>query len=86
MTQEKVFVDGLITKRNEKAPDWIIASHSVKVDDFITFLKANAKNGWVNFDTKKAGSGKMYNELNTFVPKKQGAAPVAEDNNGEVPF
>ena len=46
--KEKVFVDGLISKKNQNAPDFVVVNQSFKVEEFITFLKANAKNGWVN--------------------------------------
>ena len=42
--KEKVFADGLISKRNENAPDFVIVNQSYKVDEFIAFLKKNAKN------------------------------------------
>ena len=52
--KEKVFADGLISKRNENAPDFVIINQSYKVEEFIKFLQANAKNGWVNTQTKIA--------------------------------
>jgi len=76
--QEKVFVDGCISKRNDNAPDFVIVNQSYKVEEFISFLKANAKNGWVNTQTKRAKSGKLYTELDTFEPKAK-TEPVTED-------
>ena len=35
---EKVFADGLISKRNQNAPDFVIINQSYKVDEFIAFL------------------------------------------------
>ena len=40
--KEKVFVDGLISKKNQNAPDFVVVNQSFKVEEFITFLKANA--------------------------------------------
>ncbi len=78
--KEKVFADGLISKRNENAPDFVIINQSYKVEEFIAFLKKNAKNGWVNTQTKVAKSGKYYTELDTFEPKtKQTTQPVTDD-------
>ena len=65
---EKTFVDGCISKRNENAPDFVVVNQSFKVDEFITFLKANAKNGWVNPQTKRAKS--LTN------PRQKGALPL----------
>lgn len=70
MENEKVFASGLIfKKKNEKAPDFVKGSLSVKVDEFIEFLKKNESNGWVNIDLKESKGGKYYAELNTWKPK-----------------
>jgi len=71
--QEKVFADGFIFKRSENAPDWVVGNMSVKVEDAITFLQANAKNGWVNLKINSAKSGKYYMELDTWESKSSGA-------------
>lgn len=92
--QERTFADGFIFKRNEKAPEWVIGSISVKVDEAITFLKNNEKKGWVNLQVKRGRSGNPYIELDTFEPKgntpKETAPPpppAAEpEEDGELPF
>ena len=50
----------------------------MKVEEFVPFLQANAKNGWTNLQVKKSQSGKIYVELDTFEPKakEQTPAPV----------
>ncbi len=68
---EKVFANGFSFKRREGAPDFVIGQQSIKVDEAISFLKENQKNGWVNLNVNKARSGKLYVELDTFEPKKQ---------------
>ena len=47
MSKDKVFADGFLFKRRENAPDFVIGNISVKVDEAVTFLKTNQKNGWV---------------------------------------
>jgi len=79
---EKVFADGLISKRNQNAPDFVIINQSYKVDEFISFLKKHNKNGWVNTSTKMAQSGKYYTELDTFEPKSK----TTTEKQTEVPF
>tara|TARA_R100001460_G_scaffold102913_1_gene147832 strand:- start:158 stop:427 length:270 start_codon:yes stop_codon:yes gene_type:complete len=74
---EKVFADGFSFKRRENAPDFVIGNLSLKVEEAIPFIKANAKNGWVNLNVLTASSGKPYVELDTFVPKPK------ESNNVE---
>lgn len=92
--QERIFADGFIFKRNEKAPEFVIGSISVKVDEAITFLKNNEKKGWVNLQIKKGRSGNPYIELDTFEPKakteaKPKEAPAQEpeeEEGGDLPF
>lgn len=71
MSQDKIFADGFLFKRRENAPDFVIGNISVKVEEAISFLKANQKNGWVNLNVLTAKSGKPYVELDQFVPKNQ---------------
>jgi len=91
MSQDKVFADGFLFKRRENAPEFVIGNISVKVDDAITFLNNNQKNGWVNLNVLNSKGGKPYIELDTFVPKKRvngtdtapNQAPVQE---ADLPF
>jgi hypothetical protein len=95
-TQETIFADGLIVKKNENAPDFVICNLSVKVDEFEKFIKQHQKNGWVNLSclvgrNKPDGtSGKPYAKLDTYEPKQeaQQTPPLSqeiEDNDG-MPF
>jgi hypothetical protein len=97
--EEKIFADGFVFKRNEKAPEFVIGRMSIKVDEAIAFIKANEKSGWVNLQVKQARSGNYYVELDTFEAKskdsavdkymnaKQQPQPPAEDEEGdELPF
>lgn len=72
----KNFVDGLIVKRNEKAPTWIVCGLSFKAEEFVKYIMANAKNNWLNVDVKLSKGGKYYAELNTY---EKGAAPKVEE-------
>ncbi len=38
MSEEKIFIDGLIVKRSENAPDFVVCSLSVKVDALVPFI------------------------------------------------
>ena len=69
---EKVFADGFIFKRNENAPEFVVGSQSIKVDEAIAFLQLNQKDGWVNLDIKQSKGGKYYCELDTWKPKTSG--------------
>lgn len=80
MAEDKIFADGFLFKKRETAPEWVVGSMSVKVDEAVGFLTANAKNGWVNLNVNQSRGGKYYIELDTFVPKKKesGSAPQKE--------
>ncbi len=95
--EEKIFADGFIFKRNEKAPDFVVGNISIKVDDAIAFMRKHEKAGWVNLSTKQARSGNYYMELDTFVAKndsavdkydnKKASAPNnVEDDSEDLPF
>ena len=73
--KEKVFAEGFMFKRKDTAPEFVIGSQSIKVDEAIAFLQLHQKNGWVNLDLKKSKGGKYYYELDTWVPKKQEESP-----------
>jgi hypothetical protein len=86
---EKIFADGFLFKRNEKAPDFVVGSISVKVEEATAFLKQHAKNGWVNLQVKNSQGGKYYIELDTFEPKAQAPASAQQPepvNDGTLPF
>lgn len=85
--QEKVFPAGLIYKApSPRAPQWVKANISVKVDEFIGFLKQYDNNGWVNIDVKESKGGKIYCELSTYKreeAKKDGYERHPEDTVDE---
>ena len=73
---EKIYARGLFAKRNEKAPDFVICSLSVKTDDFTQFLKENTnEKGYVNLQVLKSkDKGTLYAVLDTFEPKASTAS------------
>lgn len=93
--KETIFIDGLIAKKpGEKAPEYIVANLSVKVDEFTAFAQKHARNGWINITVKESKGGKFYGELDTYEPKKEEATvipeyrgeSVEEINIDEIPF
>jgi len=84
--QEKVFADGFVFKRRDNAPEWVIGNISVKVEDAVKFLNANAKNGWVNLNVNTAKSGKAYIELDTFEPKATKSAQESNQVEQDLPL
>lgn len=87
---EKVFAEGIIFKRNENAPDFVVGAMSVKVEEAVPFLQANAKNGWTNLQIKQSQGGKYYVELDTFEPKSKTSEPTPEPapakGQADLPF
>ena len=73
---EKIYARGLFAKRNEKAPEFVICSLSVKTDDFTQFLKENTnEKGYVNLQVLKSkDKGTLYAVLDTFEPKASTAS------------
>jgi hypothetical protein len=90
MSNETIFADGFIFKRKENAPDFVVGSQSIKVEEAIAFLQANQKNGWVNLDIKQSKGGKYYCQLDTWQPKpkseKKDVMEVINNSTEEMPF
>lgn len=78
---EKEFVPGLFIKeRRENTPEFVKMSISVKRADMGNFLRSK-NDEWINIDIKESKNGKMYAEVNNFVPD-QSKARAAPDNSG----
>jgi len=88
MQQEKTFVNGFIVKRNDNAPDFVLANLSVKLDDFVEFAKANNSDGWLNISFKRGQSGKCYAELDTWKPtaKKEAKETKVAQGSDDLPW
>lgn len=66
-------LNGVIAKNPRAgAPSFVVGSLSFKVEDFITSLRENEKNGWVNVNLKTSKDGKLYIELDLWEPSKSG--------------
>ena len=74
MSDDKIFADGFIAKRHERAPDFVTCNLSIKVGEAITFLHDNEREGWVNLQVKQSKNGKYYVELDTWQPTQGQAA------------
>lgn len=68
---DKNFVNGLVVKRNEKAPEFVICNLSFKAGDFVKYIGENSKNGWLNVDIKLSKGGKYYAEKNIWEKKEE---------------
>lgn len=76
--EEKIFADGFVFKRNEKAPEFVIGRMSIKVEEAIAFIQKHQDNGWVNLGVKQARTGNFYVELDTFKPANDSAVKKYE--------
>lgn len=74
-----VFLDGLIVKKPEGAPDFVIAKLSIKREELITFLQ-NQEGDWLNADIKESKAGKFYAALDTWKPDGQQQRQANPDN------
>jgi len=99
MSDEKIFTAGLIVKRNDKAPEYVLCNLSIKVDEFTAFMQQHQSNGWINVNCLLSKSGKPYACLDTWKPTagdsaKAGIsqaraavdAPVTFDDLDSIPF
>ena len=98
MSDEKIFVDGMIVKRNPNAPDFVICSLSLKCEELVAFMRKHHKDKWVNIQVKQSKGGKYYAELDTWQPTQgeagtagmaqaKGAMAPAPDNfDDDIPF
>lgn len=71
---DKIFANGMIVKRHENAPEYVLCNLSIKVDEFTAFAQQHQSNGWLNVQCKVGKSGKMYAELDTWKPTDGDAA------------
>jgi len=71
---DMIFADGLIVKKRDGAPDFVVCNLSIKVDEFIPWLDEHRSNGWVNLDVKISKNGKMYASKDTWEPTQGDAA------------
>ena len=74
MSDDKVFVDGMIVKRSPNAPDFVICNLSLKGKELVEFMRQHQKDGWVNIQVKQSKGGKYYAELDTWQPTQGEAA------------
>ena len=100
MNDDVVFAQGMIVKHpHPNAPDFVKASVSFKMKEFVEWGREHHKDGWINIQIKESKGGKLYAALDTFVPSKKeeydtGAAAAKEamapesDNFGDsdLPF
>jgi hypothetical protein len=85
--KEVVFAEGMYFKApdertKEKAP-WVKGSVSIKMSDFIPFIKEHKDKEWLNIDLKKSKGGKLYFEVNTWEPTEDQVKEVADDLTGD---
>ena len=99
MSEEIEFADGLIVKApHEKAPDFVKAQISIKVEDMGKWLREKYKAGeeWVNLDVKVSKGGRWYASVSDFKPRPMREAPAkpdqkkpagrADDMDDSIPF
>ena len=77
---DRQFVDGFFFKTpRQGAPDYVIGSVSIKVDEFVKLAEKNVNGGgYVNIDVKISKKGNAYGELNTWKAKEKKEEPPEE--------
>ena len=93
MSNDKIFVNGMVVKRNDNAPEYVLANLSIKRTDLIEFLRQQDSD-WLNVALKRSKNGKCYAELDTWKPSEKlvdvaraKPAPVREEfDSSSIPF
>ena len=85
--KEAKFVPGLFVKApNDKAPDFVKGSISLKTVDLMQFLQGS-NDDWINLDIKVSREGKWYAQINDWKPENgQHAKPKEDEFNDSIPF
>ena len=79
--EETVFPKGLIVKRRENAPEFVVCDLSIKEDEFAEYIATNCNgNGWVNIDILISKAGNLYAKLNDFKPNTEGVGSTCKDS------
>lgn len=87
---DPVFPKGIFFKLpNEKAPDFVKGSISIKKDEAIDWI-SSTDGDWVNLDLKVGKSGKAYAQVNDWKPEgkegKKEEAPSSDFPDDDIPF
>ena len=87
---EKVFPKGIFVKEpNEKAPDFVGNTISIKREELIQWLQSQEED-WINLKTMTSKAGKPYLEVDTWKPDIKAEAEkerVVFDSTGDdLPF
>jgi hypothetical protein len=79
---DKEFIDGFrVNKPHEKAPDFVIASGSFKVEELQKWLSTK-QTEYVNFDIKLSKKGSYYAEVNNWQKDKSSAGVPGDEGAG----
>ena len=84
--KQKVFAEGFSFKRNDNAPDFVVGTVKVNVEDAKKYLDEYADDGWVNFQVKLSQKGNYYCEHDFWKPTKKREEVAVENEGGELPF
>jgi hypothetical protein len=86
MSGDIEFVDGLLVKPpHPKAPSFVKASISFKVEELVKWLEGKRGEEWVNIDVKESRGGKWYAAVSNFKAKEKAAPPKTAGRFGDLP-
>ncbi len=94
---DMIFIDGMIVKRRDNAPDYVLCSLSCKVAELTKTLEKLQSDGWVNIDCMRSKGGKLYASLDQWRPTQgqsaktgmkqaKAAIPSADEPKAEDDF
>lgn len=73
---------------NEKAPDFVLGSVSIKPQAFIDWLSEQtpSEKGYVRLAIKRSREGKIYASLDNWQPTQKPAPVSTFDDDDSIPF
>jgi len=86
---DPIFVDGMIVKKNERQPDYVIGKLSLRTAQLIQWMQSHDDgSGWINVELKTSQNGKHYAQLDTWKPQQQQAPqpPPPRIDDDDIPF
>jgi hypothetical protein len=84
MSKETVFADGLICKRKENAPDFVVCNLSIKKSEFVPFI--NGDKIYAKLDTWEPDPAKVHADGVQQVRSTLATSAATEQFSDDIPF
>ena len=79
------FVDGLVIKKPENAPEYVKVLMAIRRTELIEWLQKQ-EGDWINVEVKEAKTGKWYASVNEYKKSQRALAPETPPFDDDIPF